>query len=166
LFGFKNGGVGNHRLTYREGRVLGIESKDRAPSVFTREDGGEFATVQRGPTSVAVLAGETQLCTFSDDPDEAKTLELFRLRLIDRAGEDMGRLDVIRRVGGWTLSRAIDAAVTQYIWWDRAGQALPVPILGTRLTLNRAPTPEERDVLLAACVDLAVGLRPYASAMQ
>jgi hypothetical protein len=88
------------------------------------------------------------------------------LRLTDQASEDMGRLDVIRRVGGWMLSRAIDAAVTQYIWWDRAGRALPVPILGTRLTLNRAPTPEERDVLLGACVDLAFGLRPYGSVMQ
>jgi hypothetical protein len=165
LFGFKNGGVGNHRLSYSDGRTLGVASKDGAPRLFTQEGGAEIATVQRGPTSVAVSRGG-QVFTFVGDPDEAKTLELFRLRLTDAVGEDVGRLDVIRRVGGWSLSRALDAAITEYIWWDMAGRALPVPILGTRLTLNRQLTEIERDVLLAACVDMAIGLRPYATAMQ
>jgi hypothetical protein len=43
---------------------------------------------------------------------------------------------------------------------------MPVPVLGTRLTLERPPTDIERDVLLGACVDLAIGLRPYISVMD
>jgi len=41
-----------------------------------------------------------------------------------------------------------------------------VPILGTRATLTRELTPLERDVLLCACVDITIGLRPYISAMN
>lgn len=104
--------------------------------------------------------------SFVGDPDEAKTIELFRLRLTDGNGEDIGRLDVIRRVGGWSVSRALDAAITEYIWWDMAGREMPVPILGIRLTLNRQLTEIERDVLVSVCVDIGVGLRPYATAMQ
>jgi hypothetical protein len=166
LFGFKNGGTGNHRLTYSDGRVLGVASKEMAPSVFSFGDGKEFITVHRGTTSTAVLADGTEAVTFADDAVEAETLELFRLVMTTPAGEDLGRLDVIRRVGGWTLSRALDAAWSEYFWMDHAGQALPIPILGTRLTLPRPLTSIERDVLLGACVDIAMGLRPYATAMQ
>jgi hypothetical protein len=75
-------------------------------------------------------------------------------------------MDVIRRVAGWTLSRALDGAAKEFVWWDRPGQPLPVPILGTRLTLDRSPVGPERDVLVGACVDMAIGLRPYVPAMR
>ena len=45
LFGFKNGGPGNHLVTYRDGSVLGVSSRDLAPTVLTR-DGVEIATVE------------------------------------------------------------------------------------------------------------------------
>jgi hypothetical protein len=54
LFGFKNGGTGNHQLTYTDGRVLGVASKDGAPSVFSDQQGNVVATVTRGETSTAV----------------------------------------------------------------------------------------------------------------
>jgi hypothetical protein len=47
-----------------------------------------------------------------------------------------------------------------------AGQFLPVPILGTGLTAVRLLTPVERDVLVCACVELAIGLRPYIASMN
>ncbi len=166
LFGFKNGGTGHHRLTFGHGRTLGVLSREGAPSAFTLGDGTGFATVERGATSMAMLADGSQLLKFSDDADEAETLELVRLVVSSPHGEFLGRLDVIRRVGGWAVARAIDAAWTEYLWWDQAGQPLPVPILGTRLSLHRPVTDAERDVLLGACVDIAIGLRPYASAMQ
>jgi hypothetical protein len=165
LLGFKNGGTGNHRLTYADGRVLGVASKDGAPSVFSDQNGGEVASVTRGETSTAVLSGSRELFRFVGDPEESKTVELFRLLVTTAAGEDVGRLDVIRRDTGWTISRAVDAAWREYFWWDQAGQPLPVPILGTRLTLTRPVVGTERDVLLCACVDMAIGLRPYASCM-
>jgi hypothetical protein len=166
LLGFKNGGTGNHRLTYGDGEVVRIASKEQAPTVLCRGDGTHFATIERGPTSSAVMADGGDLFTFVPDPDEAMTLELFRVIVNTPSGERVGRLDVIRREGGWTLSRAVDAAWKEYLWFDHAGRALPVPILGTRLTLDRPPTDVERDVLLGACIDLAIGLRPYISVMN
>jgi hypothetical protein len=165
LFGFKNGGTGNHQLTYSDGRVLGIASKDGAPSVFSDQQGNEVATVTRGETSTAVRFDASELFRFTGDPEEAKTVDLFRLLVATATGEALGRLDVIRRDTGWTISRAVDAAWQEYFWWDQAGRALPIPILGTRLTLNRPVVGIERDVLLCACVDMAIGLRPYASCM-
>jgi hypothetical protein len=166
LFGFKNGGTGNHRLTYHDGAVLGVQSREGAPSIFSREDGQLVATVARGASSVATLPDHTALVTFAGEQTEAMTVELFRLTLATASGEDLGRLDVIRRAEGWDLSRAVDAAWQEYFWWDRAGRALPVPVLGTRLTLTRPVDGVLRDVLLCACVDLAIGLRPYCSAMN
>jgi hypothetical protein len=165
LLGFKNGGTGNHQLTYSDGRVLGVASKDGAPSVFSDQGGVAIASVTRAGTSTAVLTDQRELFHFADNPEEAKTVELFRLVVTTAAGEDLGRLDVIRREAGWTVSRALDAAWQEYIWWDQAGRALPVPILGTRLTLTRPVMGVERDVLLCACIDMAIGLRPYASCM-
>jgi hypothetical protein len=51
LFGFNNGGAGKHRITYSDGAVVWVESKDGAPSVLSRGHGTEIATVQRGDTS-------------------------------------------------------------------------------------------------------------------
>jgi hypothetical protein len=48
LFGFKNGGTGKHQLTYADGRVLGVQSLDGAPSVFTQSNETPLATVTRG----------------------------------------------------------------------------------------------------------------------
>jgi hypothetical protein len=40
------------------------------------------------------------------------------------------------------------------------------PLLGTRITLRSEITPLERDTLLGASVDVAIGLRPYIAAMS
>jgi hypothetical protein len=48
LFGFRNGGTGNHVVTYQDGATLRIASRDRAPTVLSRLDGTEIATVHRG----------------------------------------------------------------------------------------------------------------------
>lgn len=48
-------------------------------------------------------------------------------------GDSVGNLDMIRKVPGWSVSRAVPGAAELAIWWDRAGQPLPVPILGKRL---------------------------------
>src|ERR1700726_3478569 len=54
LLGFKNGGAGNHRLTYGDGEIVRVASKERAPTVLSRGDGTHFATIDRGATSSAV----------------------------------------------------------------------------------------------------------------
>jgi hypothetical protein len=74
------------------------------------------------------------------------------------SGEDIGWLDVIRRAAGWqTLAGLVDAAWDEYIWWDQAGRPLPVPIVGTRF--DGPVTDVRREVLLGACVDIALGPR-------
>jgi hypothetical protein len=100
LFGFKNGGTGKHRLTFADGRILGVNSRDGAPSLITTEDGGPVATVTRGATSVATLPDQASLLTFADGPEEARTTDLFRLTVASDSGEALGQLDVIRRVAG------------------------------------------------------------------
>jgi hypothetical protein len=166
LFGFKNGGTGNHVLTYADGSTIQVASRDSAPTVLTRADGTEVATIHRGAESSAVRAGGGQVLTFGPDPDEAETPDLYRMVVADAAGEQLGQLDIVRKVGGWTLARAIDEAWNTYVWWDQAGQALPIPILGTRFLGRRALTAEQREILLAACIDIAIGLRPYIDAMR
>jgi hypothetical protein len=121
LLGFKNGGTGTHRLTYSDGRILEVTSLDGAPSIFKTEDGGPLATVTRGATSTAVLSDNTDLFSFAGDETDAKTVDLFRLSVASESGENLGRLDVIRRVEGWDISRALEAAWNVYYWWDHAG---------------------------------------------
>ncbi|MEV0462733.1 hypothetical protein ACWCW7_29970 [Nocardia tengchongensis] len=166
LFGFKNGGTGKHRITYADGTVVWVESKDAAPTVLTRGDGTAVGTIQRADTSTAVGSTAGTLFHFVPDPDEPRTPELFRLVVLDRMGAEVGRLDVVRTAGGWTLRRMAEDLYNESFWWDRAGQPLPVPILGTRLWLKHPLDPVERDVLLGVCVDIALGLRPYVTAMK
>ncbi len=166
LFGFKNGGTGRHRLTYADGSALWIHSKDSAPTVLTRPDGSPIATIQRADTSTAVGATAGTLFHFVPMPDGAHTPDLYRLRILDRMGEEAGRLDVIRTPGGWTPARIAGELTDTYIWWDRAGQPLPVPLLGTRLMARRPLDRIERDVLLGVCVDITLGLRPYIAVMK
>ncbi|MGW4249761.1 hypothetical protein [Nocardia sp. NPDC004722] len=166
LFGFKNGGAGKHRLTYADGSVVWVESRDAAPTVLSRGDGTSLGTIQRADTSTAVGSTAGTLFHFVPDPEEPRTPELFRMVVLDRMGVEAARLDVVRTVGGWTVRRIVSDLYDETFWWDRAGQALPVPILGTRLWLKHPLDPVERDVLLGACVDITHGLRPYITAMK
>lgn len=166
LLGFKNGGTGAHGLTYRDGRKIRVESRDGAPTLLTGDDGSALATITRGATSSATDTNGIEVMRFVGDPAGAKTPELFRLLVTDGAGAPMGRLDVIRKVDGWTLAKVVDAAWDEYIWWDRAGRALPLPLLGTRVGITAPLSDLQRDVLLGACVDIAIGLRPYVSEMN
>lgn len=162
LFGFKNGGVGKHVVTYGDGTVLGVESKSGAASVFTR-NGAPLATVDRGDSSTARgVDGAPIAQIVADSGDEAKFVDAYRTIVKGPEGEDLGRLDVIRSVDGWSLDTLIDLT----IWWDRAGEPLPVPILGARVSLYETPDATLRDVLVGACVDMAIGLRPYVAAMR
>jgi hypothetical protein len=170
LFGFKNGGPGRHSLTFGDGRALIVQSREQKPTLISAA-GSEVAVVNRVAKGVerstAVGADGAEIVHFTSDPVEAMTSDVFRVVVTDAAGGDLGRLHVIRKANGWkTLSDVLDSAWNTYLWWDHAGSPLPVQILGTRLFLLREPTPLERDVLLAACVDLAIGLRPYISEMN
>lgn len=164
-FGFGTSGVGIHRIAYADGSVVWVESKKTDPTVLTRGDGTRLGMIHRARTSTAIGATAGTLFHFVPDPDEAVTSDLFRLRVLDRMGEEFARLDVVRDVGGWSSGRMPDDRYEASLWWDHTGRPLPVPILGTRLWTRHALDAVERDVLLGACVDIALGLRPYITAM-
>ncbi|GAB0106913.1 hypothetical protein JMUB6875_59030 [Nocardia sp. JMUB6875] len=142
LFGFKNSGTGKHRITYADGSVVWVESRSSEPTVLSRGDGTAIGTIQRADTSTAVGSTAGTLFHFVPDAEEAETPELYRLVVLDRMGEETGRLDVVRASTGH------------------------IPILGTRLRLRHPLDRVERDVLLGACVDITLGLRPYVAAMR
>lgn len=142
LFGFHTAGTGTHRITYSDGSTLLVRSRTTAPTRLTRSDGTAIATIQRGDTSTAVAATAGPLFHFVPAPSDAETPALFRLHVLDRMGEKFARLHVVRASEGDT------------------------PLLGTRLLLCTPPDATERDILLAVCVDITLGLRPYITAMK
>ena len=167
LLGFKNGGTGTHSLTLNDGSSFVVESKDGKPSEFARSDGTGVATAHRGATTSIVSSGGGELLSVIPDPVEPKSPDLFRLRVVNPAGTEVAALDIIRKAPGWATTYQVLEGVTDYLYWmGHAGEALPIPILGARL-IGRAPlSTVERDVLLCACVDIVIGLRPYVAEMN
>lgn len=163
LLGRKNIGF---RIGYADGSVVRAEPRDEADIALRRGDGTSIGTILFGDTVTAVASTGGTLFHVVPDPDESCTPELFRLVLLDRSGAEFGRLDVIRTVHGWASHRLADPMGDTYLWWDRAGERLPVPILGTRLAAPHSLDRVERDMALAACADIALGLRPYIPAMR
>jgi hypothetical protein len=166
LLGFKNGGVGNHRLTMRDGSVINVASLDSKPSEFTRGDGSALATAVRGASTDVNAPDGTLLLTVTSDPVEAKSPDLFRLQVADGRGAPVAEIDVIRRATGWSLAQKLLDIDMAFYWWDHAGQSLPIPILGARIAGYRAVSDLERDLLMAICVDITIGLRPYIAEMN
>ena len=163
LFGFKNGGTGVHLYTPASGPALRIESRDKEPSLLTREDGSAVAQVDRSEGGLATDASGAPILRWIDHPEDAKTLEAFRLSVLRPNGEAVADLRLIRTVAGWSLGRAV---MDDMIWFGRAGQALPIPFLGTSVRILSPLTPAEHEVLIASCIDMAIGLRPYGTAMR
>lgn len=155
-----------YQIGYSDGTVVRAEPTDEATLALRRADGAAIATIVRADSVTAVAATGGTLFHFVPDHDESCTTELFRLVVLDRSGNEFGRIDVIRAVGGWASHRLADRMGDTYLWWDRTGVPLPVPILGTRLAVSYPLDRVERDVLLGACADMTLGLRPYIPAMR
>lgn len=101
------------------------------------------------------------LC-WTDDTDP-KTLEAFKLVLSTPDGQPLGRLNIIRTNAGWSLGRDL---LETAIWWGHTGQSLKLALLGTSAQLLRPLNPVEHEMLIASCIDIASGLRPYWPAMK
>ena len=162
LLGFKNGGTGNHRLRYADGRTVGVGTRDGAPSRFTTASGSPLATVHRGVASVAVQPDGRELFWFTEDADEPATPELYRIRIAIPETGEVGWLEVIRRAPIPSASGSWDGL--HHVQVEERSR--PVPVHGTRLFVTEPITAVQRDVLLASCVDIAIGLRPYVAAMN
>lgn len=166
LFGFKNGGSGRHLLTYPNGATLVVESREQEPTLVSRGDGAAVAVIERGPDcSVAREANGAPVLQVSPHPEGGITPDLFRALVTAPDASTLGHLHVIRTSGGWDirLVDVLDVLTGGHL--EHTASSLPIPLLGTRLTLVAPTTPVQREVLLAVCVDVALGLRPYFRAM-
>ena len=169
LFGFKNGAVGTHVLTYADGTTLAVPMADGEPTQVTRGDGSAVCTITRGPTSTITAPDATTLLSFLPDPVEAEASSHWRMRLEDGTGAHVATMDVIRQGGGYDdvgiadVLETVDFVAGGFV--SEPGGSLPLPFLGTRVVLFRELTPVEQDALLAACVEIGIGVRPYITAM-
>ena len=166
LFGFKNGSPGAHEVTYADGSTLTVPTVDGSPTLVAR-DGAHVASITRGePTTATTPDGQTIL-TFLPDPAAASTASHFRMKVVDAGGAHVATSDVIRPGGGYTgadLVGALDVALNGFRY--HAGGSLPIHVLGVRTALYRELTQLERDVVVAASVELGISVRPYIAAMS
>jgi hypothetical protein len=68
---------------------------------------------------------------------------------------------VVRTNAGWDISAEDVLDFVSGNFGGDAGSSLPIPFKGTRVVLFREVTQVERDVLLAACVEITLAVRPY-----
>lgn len=164
LFGFKNGGTGKHLLTYTDGSKLIVDTRDSQPSLVSR-NGAQIASIARKDTTTAIAADGSVIYTFAGDPEAEGVSELWRALITLPDGKPAGRLDVIRTNDGWGIGLEDVLDLIGGNFGGDAGSSLPIPFQGTRLLLTEPTSELQRDVLLAACVDIALGVRPYFTAM-
>ena len=165
LFGFKNGSEGTHVLTYADGSTLAVPVVDLEPTQVTRGDGSAVCTITRGQTTTITGPDGSVLLRFTAEHVDPKGSSHYRLRVSDGAGAQVAFLDVLRSgasyddVGVLEVLEGVDFVMGGFV--SEPGGALPLPFLGTRVTLYRDLTPLERDAVLAACVEIGIGVRPY-----
>jgi hypothetical protein len=160
LFGFKNGGSGTFTLSgdgtdnIGDGTDIVIATKGRLATI-TNGDGSEVGRIETTDDHAALATADgTELARLVGHPAADKANPAWTYPLIDGAGAPLGEIILVRSSGRIDVMKELwDAAV----WWDRAGKALKLPTLGTRLTLNRPVDGPLGDLLLAACVNLCLG---------
>lgn len=165
LFGRRHSLGPRHSLTYADGAVVLVEPRGGDATVLRRGTGAPIGTILHGTSSTAAAATGGTLCHFVPHPTVPRRPDLFHLLVLDQSGNEFGRIQVIRTVAGWSPHH-VDELWDTHLWWDRGGEDLPLPILGTRLVVERRVDQDELDALLGACVDMALGLRPYIAAMR
>ncbi|RFA15502.1 hypothetical protein B7R22_06645 [Subtercola boreus] len=171
--GLRNHGPGRHLMQTREGQRVVTASGYNSPSTIER-CGSTVATVTCGATTTVRGAAGGVLFTIEPDPDRASTADVRRMLVRSEHGGPAARVDVILAASGWDISpvdlvgfgfalasEGIGALVSDGV---PSGGSLPIRILGTRLVLPAPVQESERDLLLALCVDLAVGGRRYVAA--
>ncbi|MBF6329392.1 hypothetical protein [Nocardia transvalensis] len=153
-----------HVITYADGYRVRLEPDRDGSTVLKSRDGTRIGLIMVTDTATAISITGGTLCHFVPHPDECRTTDSFRLLVLDQCGAEMGRLSLIRAAEGW--GRRGDDPADTHLWWDRTGEPLSVPILGARLAVERRIDRDERDALLAACVDMVLGLRPYITELK
>jgi hypothetical protein len=161
LFGFKNGGPGTHLLKFADGRVLHVKSRAAGTVDIVAPDGAPFGQIARHKDAASLAtdtSGRTLLSLHADYP-EIKTRGFHRLQIRDSSGATLGRFWVVRLGSAWeTLAEPFGSQAT---WITRGGFAISVPHPGTLVSFDREPTQDEQTMMLAVCVDVALGRGSY-----
>jgi hypothetical protein len=174
LFGFKNGAAGTHVITYADGTTLSVPTVDSEPTQVTRGDGAAVCTITRGETTTITAPDGSVILRFLPDPDSPREPAFYRMRLEDGAATHLATMDVIRDAGGYgevgilDVLDVVDTLASSGVgglFSSDPGGSLKLPFFGCRTALFREPTPLEQDALLAACVEMGIGVRPYVAAM-
>lgn len=111
---------------------------------------------------VATTAVGQEVLRWSDHPEGGKTFEAFRLAVSRPTGETVAHVHIIRTVAGWSLGREL---INDASWFGHAGQPLKLPFLGASVEVLAALSSQEHELVIASCIDMAIGLRPYGSSM-
>ena len=162
LFGFKNGSPGAHVVTYADQTTLTVPTVDGAPTMVTRGDGSAVASITRGDTTTAAGPDGQVVLSFLPDPVEPVASTHDRIRVTDAGGAHVATMDVIKPGGGYNTGDLIEAA--DFVlsgFQSQTGGSLPLHRLGVRTVIHRPLTPLEREVVVAASVELGISVRPY-----
>ncbi|RDI48975.1 hypothetical protein [Nocardia mexicana] len=130
------------RISCSDGSTVWIESKDAAWTRVHRGDGVSVGAILHAETATAVASTGGTLFHFVPDPAPSPVPESSRLLLLDQSGGEVGCLE---------LAHATDAAP----------DANRLAISGIRVSVPHRVDRVERDILLAACVDMTLGSRSY-----
>lgn len=168
LLGWRNGGPGEHVLTYSDGRVLVVAVTDKGATTVTDEAATVLATVSAQPPTVLTGPDGRPLVSFGYD-GTGKTTWKYELEITDATGASLGRLHVALDSRAFQYKSATKEAVGLAVALGEdlhaltagGSGSLPLAIAGTRLLLDRPVTGPEQDALLGACVDIAIGKRRY-----
>jgi hypothetical protein len=158
LFGFKNGGPGTHRVTFEDGYVLDVASRESKPTVFSDSGGTPVASAERGESTTVSAPDGAPILRVVPRVADGVTADLLHMALTTPLGAELGTLDVVRTQAGW---RTLDDLLFDPAWMNV--NTLKTPILGTSVRLHAVPDVQLARLLVGICVDIAIGLRPYIS---
>jgi hypothetical protein len=157
LFGFRNGGSGAFTIT-GSGGELHVDCR-AARTTVTDAAGAAIGTIEPQPGGAAFKGADgTTLARLAGQPSDQRLAPSYSYGLTDASGGDLGTITLLRSPDSVSLLNEIDE---QYLWRDRAGQPLKAPTFGTQLALRHPVDGPLGDLLLATCVDVALGAHGY-----
>ncbi len=158
LLGFKNtGDAGRFTLKGAPGE-LALDCRAERTTVTTA-GGDPVGTVERVDDDGELRdAGGSVLAHLAGLPKEHSRDPACRYPLTDDAGADLGVLTLLTTAAtGFDL---VDELVETAVFWGKAAP-LKVPPLGARLDLHRAVASTLGNLLLSACVTIALGPQAF-----
>lgn len=157
LLGFKNtGDTGRFTLKGPAGNLV-LDCEVRRTTVTTAA-GTLVGTVERVDDD-GVLRGAdgSVLARLAGVPKDRSRDPACRYPLSDPAGASLGTLTLLTTAARFDL---VDELVEATIFWDKTAP-LKVPTLGARLDLHQRAGPALGDLLLSACVTIALGPQAF-----